>query len=312
MGGDFPQIPHMPSTIPPQPPAQYYPPAPPLQKGKGRALTPSDHSSMNKDPFGPAPVPDDEDMYMSRPMSPQVLLEPTPPVTPPRRHAVHEPQTPRWSYADKTYQLRSPRCVQIPVFEPKSWPADLSRSKPDLIWVERNKWDFSRSPSPPPVVESSPPRRTPSPRQPSVEPDAPDDLNPPRHSGRTGRPVNRPDNVYRNRPPVDILADKDDDPFQSPSQGNQSPGPSGGGSGNDQPIDDSPHMFVDLVKMAQDGGANLINFLLRAAASSTDAKGKIPEVSKVREWQYRDLMRLPKAVQEERKIACKEELEALH
>jgi Reverse transcriptase (RNA-dependent DNA polymerase) len=63
--------------------------------------------------------------------------------------------------------------------------------------------------------------------------------------------------------------------------------------------------------MFQDGSAKLINFLLRAAVSSADAKGKIPEVSKVREWHYRDLMRLPKAMQEKWKIACKEELEAL-
>ena len=64
--------------------------------------------------------------------------------------------------------------------------------------------------------------------------------------------------------------------------------------------------------MVQEGGASLIKFLLRAAVLSTDAKEKIPDVSKVREWQYRDLMRLPKAVQEEWKTACKEELEALH
>ena len=63
--------------------------------------------------------------------------------------------------------------------------------------------------------------------------------------------------------------------------------------------------------MVQEGGANLFNFLIRAAVSSTDAKEKIPDVSKVHEWHFRDLMRLPKAAQEEWKIACKEELEAL-
>ena len=67
-----------------------------------------------------------------------------------------------------------------------------------------------------------------------------------------------------------------------------------------------------IQNMLQEGGAGLIKFLLKAAVSSTDARGKIPNVSKVREWQYRDLMRLPKAVQEEWKTACKEELEALH
>ena len=90
--------------------------------------------------------------------------------------------------------------------------------------------------------------------------------NPPRHSGRIRQPVFRPDNVYGNRPPVDILTDNDDDLFQrSTPRGNQSPGPSGGGSGNNQPMD-NPLVSVDLLKMAQDGGANLINFLLRAAA----------------------------------------------
>ena len=137
------------------------------------------------------------------------------------------------------------------------------------------------------------------------------ETNPPRHLGRIRQPIFRPDNVYRNRPPVDILADNNDNPFQGPSQGNQSPGPSGSGSGNNQPSA-GLSASADLTKMVQDGGANLTNFLLRAAVSSTDAKGKIPKVSKVREWQYRDLMCLPKAVQEEWKTACKEELEALH
>jgi Reverse transcriptase (RNA-dependent DNA polymerase) len=63
--------------------------------------------------------------------------------------------------------------------------------------------------------------------------------------------------------------------------------------------------------MVQEGGADLIKFLLSTAVSSADAKGKIPDVSKVHEWHFRDLMHLPKAVQEEWKIACKEELKAL-
>jgi Reverse transcriptase (RNA-dependent DNA polymerase) len=84
---------------------------------------------------------------------------------------------------------------------------------------------------------------------------------------------------------------------------NQSPSPSGTPS--------KPSKSAGLTKMVQDGGAGLINFLLRAAVSSADAKGKIPEVSKVREWHFRDLMHWPKAMQEKWKIACKEELEAL-
>jgi Reverse transcriptase (RNA-dependent DNA polymerase) len=60
--------------------------------------------------------------------------------------------------------------------------------------------------------------------------------------------------------------------------------------------------------MVQEGGAGLIKFLLSAAVSSASAKEKI---TKVREWHFKDLMCLPKAMQEEWKIACKEELEAL-
>jgi Reverse transcriptase (RNA-dependent DNA polymerase) len=63
--------------------------------------------------------------------------------------------------------------------------------------------------------------------------------------------------------------------------------------------------------MVQEGGADLIKSLLSAAVSSAPAKGKIPDVTKVCEWHFRDLMCLPKAAQEEWKIACKEELEAL-
>jgi Reverse transcriptase (RNA-dependent DNA polymerase) len=120
-----------------------------------------------------------------------------------------------------------------------------------------------------------------------------------RHLGRIRQPVFRPDNVYGNQPPVDILAEEDDDI----SFWGQSPSPSRTPS--------KPSKSAGLMKMVQDGGAGLINFLLRAGVSSADAKGKIPEVSKVHEWHYRDLMCLPKAMQEEWKIACKEELEAL-
>ena len=74
----------------------------------------------------------------------------------------------------------------------------------------------------------------------------------------------------------------------------------------------SPPDGGNMVRMVQEVGANLTKFILRAAVSSTDARGKTPKVSKVREWQYRDLMGLPKAVQEEWKTACKGELETLH
>jgi Reverse transcriptase (RNA-dependent DNA polymerase) len=134
----------------------------------------------------------------------------------------------------------------------------------------------------------------------------------PRRSGRNRRPVVCPDNVYGSW-----------NPTQSEQMSNREfrkiiddvPAPSGSGNRPDSP----PHEGKGKKRadylvnhMVQEGGASLIKFLLRAAVSSAPAKGKIPKVSKVREWHYRDLMRLPKATQEEWKIACKEELEALH
>ena len=107
------------------------------------------------------------------------------------------------------------------------------------------------------------------------------------------------------------MGDYENDPFVDPPR-DQRPGPSGSGNASHL-MNVVSSKSPDLEKMAQDGGAKLINFLLSAAVSSTvPAKGKIPKVSKVREWQYRDLMYLPTAAQEEWKTACKEELEALN
>jgi Reverse transcriptase (RNA-dependent DNA polymerase) len=133
----------------------------------------------------------------------------------------------------------------------------------------------------------------------------------PRRSGHERRPVVRPDNVYGSR-----------NPTQSEQMSNKEfreiiddvPAPSGSSNRPDSPpYEGKGKKRADYLvdQMVQKGGVGLINFFLRAAVSSADAKEKIPEVSKVHEWHYRDLMRLPKATQEEWKIACKEELEAL-
>ena len=93
-------------------------------------------------------------------------------------------------------------------------------------------------------------------------------------------------------------------PAPSEAPGNRPKSPPNKGKGKQ-------HADYLVHNMVQEGGANLIKFLLRAAVSSADAKEKIPDVTRVHEWHFRDLMRLPKAMQEEWKIACREELEAL-
>ena len=135
----------------------------------------------------------------------------------------------------------------------------------------------------------------------------------PRHSSHDRRPVVCPDNVYGSQKPTqsEQMSNRD---FGRIIRGVPAPSEAPGNRPNSPPSEGKGKQCADFLvqNMVQEGGASLIKFFLRAAVSSTDANKKIPNVSKVREWQYRDLMRLPKAVQEEWKTACKEELEALH
>ena len=68
----------------------------------------------------------------------------------------------------------------------------------------------------------------------------------------------------------------------------------------------------DVAHMAQEGGVDLIHFLLAKAVSPTDATEMFPSPNSVREWQFHDILKFPKETQEEWKAACCKELEALH
>ena len=63
----------------------------------------------------------------------------------------------------------------------------------------------------------------------------------------------------------------------------------------------------DVAKMCQEGGVNLINFLLSKAIDNEI----VPNPSSVCEWTYRDILKMPLEQQKEWKTACLEELEAL-
>jgi hypothetical protein len=100
-------------------------------------------------------------------------------------------------------------------------------------------------------------------------------------------------------------------------------GPSGWGS-PPSPPDDMPDIYrlspvnsytgqKSFAVMCQEGGAPLINFLLAHAIPSESERDKSlpPAVTRIREWQYQDILQLPKAQKEEWKKACHEELESL-
>ena len=70
---------------------------------------------------------------------------------------------------------------------------------------------------------------------------------------------------------------------------------------------------LTLPRLMQEGGAPFINYLLAQAIQPDDERDKSlpPAVSRVRDWQFQDILRLPKAQKEEWKKACHEELESL-
>ena len=64
-----------------------------------------------------------------------------------------------------------------------------------------------------------------------------------------------------------------------------------------------------LTTLTQKGGVRFLNYLL-AKAVSPDSESL--DVSKVREWSYRDIMWMNKPQQKEWKVACQQELDSLY
>ena len=63
----------------------------------------------------------------------------------------------------------------------------------------------------------------------------------------------------------------------------------------------------DVQKMCEEGGTNLVHFLMGKALTTQD-----PQVENVCNWSYKDIARLPQAEQKLWQLACQEELNMLH
>ena len=63
----------------------------------------------------------------------------------------------------------------------------------------------------------------------------------------------------------------------------------------------------DVEKTCEEGGANLVHFLMGKALTTRD-----PQYENVCDWSYRDIARLPQAEQKLWRLACQEELDMLH
>src|SRR6202012_3693562 len=65
-----------------------------------------------------------------------------------------------------------------------------------------------------------------------------------------------------------------------------------------------------LTCLAQEGGVKFLDYLLAQAVTLYDLGS--PDTSNIREWTFRDILKMPSNQQEEWHAACHEELESLH
>ena len=148
---------------------------------------------------------------------------------------------------------------------------------------------------------------------------------PTRKSTRVRTQVSRPDNAYGDRAPAEIERDVssetkwrkmvgDDEPRSSRSKATSDaekrvPGPS---SQPPSRADAREHLGEDedrMAKLCREGGVELITELLSKAVPVDD--DALPDTSKIRDWTFKDILKLPSAQQKEWMNACREELEAL-
>jgi len=64
-----------------------------------------------------------------------------------------------------------------------------------------------------------------------------------------------------------------------------------------------------LTRLAQEGGVKYLDLLLAKAVSPHDLES--PDTSNIREWTFRDILKMPSEKQEEWRKACREELDSL-
>ena len=133
----------------------------------------------------------------------------------------------------------------------------------------------------------------------------------PRRSGRTRRqPAPRPGDVYGNRNPterlrVDLRTQLPNEETPEPSSAESPVAPDSAQSDRNTPSAAGLTSYQDLElilpRLAQEGGAPFISYLLAQAIQPDNERDKSlpPAVSKVRDWHFQDILKLPKAQKEE-------------
>jgi hypothetical protein len=92
------------------------------------------------------------------------------------------------------------------------------------------------------------------------------------------------------------------------SNGSGSTESSNGSNGSSASVREQLFSPEALTLLVKEGGVRYLNYLL---AKADTPNSEVPDVSKVREWSYKDLLRLPKSQQKEWMDACHQELDSL-
>jgi hypothetical protein len=87
------------------------------------------------------------------------------------------------------------------------------------------------------------------------------------------------------------------------------PGGFSDGPESEDPQRDSEGDVDDLLPLVREGGVEFLNQLL---AKAVPPDSETPDTANVWEWTFRDIIKMPKAAQQEWKQACHEELDSLH
>src|SRR6201996_8281229 len=204
-------------------------------------------------------------------------------------------------------------------------PGDLDDTPPEL--PKRRRAIL------PDGVDAAPPDSPGEPAQQHAPPPVPDPVPAPmepRRSTRLRRTTTCPDNVYGQRHPTEITRDiertltwrrlVENHPGSSRQRSSQDqtvPGDFPEQSSLDPPsaTGDNPHSSEDkvdqqlLARLAQEGGVKYLDLLLAMAVPMHDLES--PDTSNIREWTFRDILKMPSDKQEEWRKACREELDSL-
>jgi Reverse transcriptase (RNA-dependent DNA polymerase) len=118
-------------------------------------------------------------------------------------------------------------------------------------------------------------------------------------------PVETPSESPRAATPLEYA-----NPEQGADEENAPSGPteSSHGMGSSEDVEDILFHWQGLNFLMKEGGVCYLNYLL---AKVDTPNSELPDISKVREWSYKDLLRLPMSQQKEWMDACHQELDSL-